>query len=91
MTSPHFIPFAQPKRDKRLLEKGRAARSNVSGRYEPTQRERVDDGWNSLAEDNRTGRFFHGALGNLTSQACYCENLKRKRRSNISNCEKLLA
>ena len=36
-------------------------------------------------------RVFHGAVGRPTSQASYCENLKRKRRSNISNCEKLLA
>ena len=56
MTSPHFIPYAQPKHSKPLLEKGRAARSNDSGRYESMQRERVDDGWNSLAEDDRAGR-----------------------------------
>ncbi|KPZ51548.1 hypothetical protein AN393_03931 [Pseudoalteromonas sp. P1-25] len=36
-------------------------------------------------------RVFHGAVGRPTSQVSYCENLKRKRRSNISNCEKLLA
>ena len=36
-------------------------------------------------------RVFHGAVGRPTSQASYCENLNKKRRSNISNCEKLLA
>ncbi|KAA1161138.1 hypothetical protein EU509_05075, partial [Pseudoalteromonas fuliginea] len=36
-------------------------------------------------------RVFHGAVGRPASQASYCENLKRKRRANISNCEKLLA
>ena len=36
-------------------------------------------------------RVFHGAVGRPTSQASYCENLSRKRRANISNCEKLLA
>ncbi|MBH0014518.1 hypothetical protein I6F66_20940 [Pseudoalteromonas sp. NZS100_1] len=36
-------------------------------------------------------RVFHGAVGSPTSQASYCENLNRKRRANISNCQKLLA
>ena len=36
-------------------------------------------------------RVFHGAVGRPSSQASYCENLNRKRRANISNCEKLLA
>ncbi|KPH63157.1 transposase [Pseudoalteromonas porphyrae] len=36
-------------------------------------------------------RVFHGAVGRPSSHAGYCENLNRKRRSNLSNCEKLLA
>ncbi|MGO2479581.1 MAG: transposase [Pseudoalteromonas sp.] len=36
-------------------------------------------------------RVFHGAVGRPSSQVSYCENLNRKRRANISNCEKLLA
>ncbi len=36
-------------------------------------------------------RVFHGAVGRPASQASYCENLNRKRRTNMSNCEKLLA
>ena len=36
-------------------------------------------------------RVFHGAVGRPNSQISYCENLNRKRRANISNCEKLLA
>ena len=36
-------------------------------------------------------RVFRGAVGRSSSQARYCENLNRKRRANISNCEKLLA
>ncbi|NNG42936.1 transposase [Pseudoalteromonas sp. NEC-BIFX-2020_002] len=36
-------------------------------------------------------RVFHGAVGRTTSQESYCEHLSRKRRSNVSNCEKLLA
>ena len=36
-------------------------------------------------------RVFHGAVGRPASQEGYCENLNRKRRANISNCEKLLA
>ena len=46
-----------------------------------------DIGRRACKEDNCTGRFFHGALGNLTSQVSDWENLKRKRLSNISNCE----
>jgi hypothetical protein len=36
-------------------------------------------------------RAFHGAVGRPSAQISYCENLNRKRRANISNCEKLLA
>jgi len=35
-------------------------------------------------------RVFHGAVGRTTSQESYCEHLNRKRRSNVSNSEKLL-
>ncbi|WP_282114250.1 transposase [Pseudoalteromonas arctica] len=47
------------------------------------------DNWLKLT--TQFTRVFHGAVGRPTSQASYCENLKRKRRSNINNCEKLLA
>lgn len=36
-------------------------------------------------------RVFHGAVGRPASQTSYCENLNRKRRANMRNCEKLLA
>ena len=40
--------------DNRLVEaerrRGRGARSNVGGRFEPEAREAVDDGWGSLEE-----------------------------------------
>lgn len=36
-------------------------------------------------------RVFHGAVGRPSSHESYCENLGRKRRVNMSNCEKLLA
>ncbi|WP_404342908.1 transposase [Pseudoalteromonas mariniglutinosa] len=36
-------------------------------------------------------RIFHGAVGRPISHIGYCEHLHRKRRANISNCEKLLA
>ncbi len=36
-------------------------------------------------------RVFHGPVGRPTSQDSYCEHVGRKRRSNISNSEKLLA
>ena len=51
-----LIPFKSSPRLKPLREKGRGARSNVSGRYESEQRERFEDGWDSLADDDRTGR-----------------------------------
>ena len=47
------------------------------------------DNWLKLT--TQFTRVFHGAVGRPISQASYCENLKRKRRANISNCEKLLA
>ena len=34
---------------------------------------------------------FQGAVGRPSSHESYCENLGRKRRANMSNCEKLLA
>ena len=34
-------------------------------------------------------RVFHGAVGRASSHESYCENLNRKRRTNMSNCEKL--
>ncbi|CAM4330644.1 transposase [Pseudoalteromonas ostreae] len=36
-------------------------------------------------------RVFHGAVGRPSSHESYCDNLGRKRRANMSNCEKLLA
>lgn len=36
-------------------------------------------------------RIFHGAVGRPVSHESYCENLQRTRRTNISNCGKLLA
>ena len=57
MVKPHLLPYRLPKnRDKPVLEKGRGARSNESGRYESERRERADDGWDSLAEADRKGR-----------------------------------
>ena len=37
------------------VEKGRGARTNESGRFESHNRERRDDGWQSLDEDFKTG------------------------------------
>jgi hypothetical protein len=34
-------------------------------------------------------RVFHGAVGRASSHESYCENLNRKRRTSMSNCEKL--
>jgi len=58
MPKPHFIPFKAPKTapEHPLRDKGRGARSNDSGRYESEVRERVNDGWNSLADDDKKGR-----------------------------------
>ena len=58
MPKPHLLPYKPPKRgpENPLLEKGRGARSNETGRYEHRQRERFDDQWNSLADDDKTGR-----------------------------------
>lgn len=53
MTKAVLIPF---KAVKPAREKGRGARSNISGRYEPDKRERFENGWNSLAEDDKKGR-----------------------------------
>lgn len=53
MANPHFLPFKTVKPD---LDKGRGARSNESGRYEADQRERFNDGWGSLSDDDKKGR-----------------------------------
>ena len=52
MRESQTIPF---KHQKPLSEKGRGARTNLSGRYESFSRERRDDGWNSLDEDFQKG------------------------------------
>lgn len=58
MPKPHLIPFKPPRRDanKPLRDKGRGARSNVSGRFESERRVQVEDGWNSLDVDHKIGR-----------------------------------
>lgn len=52
MKEAHTLPFVP---QKPRAEKGRGARSNVTGRYESLRRERRDDGWNSLDEDFKSG------------------------------------
>ena len=49
MATSDFIPFRMP--DARPVEPGRGARTNVSGRYEPEQRVKTDDGWGALEEE----------------------------------------
>jgi len=58
MPKPHLIPFKppQPTPDKPLRDKGRGARTNVSGRFESERRVQVEDGWNSLDGDHKVGR-----------------------------------
>jgi len=74
---------------------GRCIREDKRGYIESTHLpllERVNispENWLKLT--TQFTRVFHGAVGRPSSQANYCENLNRKRRSNISNCEKLLA
>ena len=74
---------------------GRCIRENKRGYIESTHLpllERVNisaENWLKLT--TQFTRVFHGAVGRPASQEGYCENLNRKRRANISNCEKLLA
>lgn len=56
MAQPNILPYSQPKRDLKLREKGRGARSNETGRYEPLQRERSDDDWDALSEEDQKPR-----------------------------------
>ena len=53
MAHPNILPFQQPKRELKLREKGRGARSNVTGRYEPLTRERSDEDWDALPLEDR--------------------------------------
>jgi len=74
---------------------GRCIREGKRGYIESTHLpllERVNispENWLKLT--TQFTRVFHGAVGRTTSQDSYCENLNRKRRSNVSNSEKLLA
>ena len=52
MKDSHTVPFIHKKP---AVEKGRGARSNVTGRFETFIKERRDDGWNSLDEDFKSG------------------------------------
>lgn len=56
MAKPHFIPFKTPRAEKPVLEKGRGARSNVSGRYEPDRRETSEEDWDALPLEDRAPR-----------------------------------
>lgn len=53
MAQPNILPFQQPKRELKIREKGRGARSNVTGRYEPLTRERSDEDWDALPDADR--------------------------------------
>ena len=74
---------------------GRCIREGKRGYIESTHLpllERVNispENWLKLT--TQFTHVFHGAVGRATSQESYCENLHRKRRANIGNCEKLLA
>jgi DNA repair photolyase len=48
-----ILPYRQPTRDRRLREKGRGARSNESGRYESLRRERTDEDWDALPDEDK--------------------------------------
>ena len=92
---PRGLPF-ELKSYLELVElTGRCIREDKRGYIESTHLpllERVNispENWLKLT--TQFTRVFHGAVGRPASQVSYCENLKRKRRSNISNCEKLLA
>ena len=51
-----LLSYQQPKRDLRMREKGRGARSNVTGRYAPLQYERSDEDWDALPDEDRAAR-----------------------------------
>ncbi|MEL6687812.1 MAG: PA0069 family radical SAM protein [Pseudomonadota bacterium] len=48
-----ILPYRQPARELKLREKGRGARSNESGRYESLRRERTDEDWDALPEEDQ--------------------------------------
>lgn len=56
MAQPHILSYKQPRRELKLREKGRGARSNETGRYEPLTRERTDEDWDALPDEDRTAR-----------------------------------
>ncbi|CAH9056094.1 hypothetical protein PSEHALCIP103_01386 [Pseudoalteromonas haloplanktis] len=74
---------------------GRVIREDKRGHIDSTYLpllERVNispENWLKLT--TQFTRVFHGAVGRPSSHESYCENLGRKRRANMSNCEKLLA
>ncbi|GLQ19561.1 PA0069 family radical SAM protein [Algimonas porphyrae] len=53
MAQPNILPYKQPRRELNLREKGRGARSNATGRYEPLTRERTDEDWDALPDEDR--------------------------------------
>ncbi|MGB6230578.1 MAG: PA0069 family radical SAM protein [Litorimonas sp.] len=56
MARHHILSYRQPKRELRLREKGRGARSNATGRYEPLTREQSDEDWDALPDEDRRAR-----------------------------------
>ncbi len=92
---PKGLPFELKSYLKLVELTGRCIREGKRGYIESTHLpllERVNispENWLKLT--TQFTRVFHGAVGRTTSQESYCEHLSRKRRSNVSNSEKLLA
>ena len=92
-TMPKGLPF-ELKSYLELVElTGRIIRENKHGHIDNSRLpllERLNispENWLKLT--TQFTRVFHGAVGRVSSHESYCENLNRKRRTNMSNCERL--
>jgi len=89
------LPFALKSYLELVELTGRCIREGKKGHIESTtlpllQRVNITpENWLKLT--TQFSRVFHGAVGRPASHEGYCEHLNRKRRANVSNCEKLLA
>ena len=89
------LPFALKSYLELVELTGRCIREGKAGYIESStlpllQRVNITpENWLKLT--TQFSRVFHGAVGRPASHEGYCEHLNRKRRANVSNCEKLLA
>lgn len=92
---PTGLPFALTDYIELVEQTGRCIREDKKGfitQHQPKLLTRLNisaDNWAILSQ--QFSRYFRGAVGDVDSLTEYCHHQQRIRRTNLANCEKLLA